>query len=418
MNTKHGRHKSICFITPGHLSSNPRLIKEAYAAANSGYEITIICSQYLAVLVEFDKQLFQTNPLWKVNVVSWTGKTLSEKLLRFYTGLRNKIAGWLAVKTNAIWWIVMAQGRMHNELLKKAIAVPADLYIAHNLAALPIAIKAAQYHQAKAGFDAEDFHRGELVDQDSWQSQLVKRIEDFYLPQVSYLTAASPLISEAYQDLYPSLKAHVINNVFSIKDRPLRLKCSNRQSLHLFWFSQTIGTNRGIEDAIQAIGATRKSDIYLHLLGFCTEAMKTYLKNLSADQGLAADQLVFMPVVAPDQLVAISSHFDIGLALEPGFSVNNDIALSNKILTYVLAGNAIIASNTRGQAAFMKRYPEIGKIYRIGNIEAFTNQIMYFYENREALHECRRKAWELGLRKLNWEREQTKFLTLLELVLS
>jgi glycosyltransferase involved in cell wall biosynthesis len=356
--------------------------------------------------------------MWKVSMISWVGNTWTEKYLRNYSKFRQKVAGWLAVKISTIYWTVLAQGRMHQELLAEAIAVPADLYIAHNLAALPIAVKAAKFHQSKAGFDAEDFHRGELVDQVSLQSQLVRRIEDYYLPQVNHLTAASPLISEAYQKLYPALKAHVINNVFSIQDRSSRLECSTRQSLHLFWFSQTIGNNRGIEDAIQAIGATRKSDIYLHLLGFCTEAMKTYLKNLSTGQGLAADQLVFMQVVAPDQVVRISSQFDIGLALEQGNTLNRSICLTNKIFTYVLAGNAIIASNTQGQVAFMEQYPEIGKTYAIGNIKAFANQIMYFYENREALNECRRKAWELGTGELNWEKEQTKFLALVDSVLS
>ena len=42
-----------------------------------------------------------------------------------------------------------------------ACAVPADLYIAHYVAALPAAGAAAQRHGALLGFDAEDFHSGE-----------------------------------------------------------------------------------------------------------------------------------------------------------------------------------------------------------------------------------------------------------------
>jgi glycosyltransferase involved in cell wall biosynthesis len=391
-------------------------VKEADALSEAGYEVTVLYCFWSEWALQADAKLLNIKK-WKSFLIG--GAPLSNKVLYYYTRLRTKLCKELLRVFRGVALLdPYVQCRCYSELLNKARSIRADLYIAHNLGALPVALRAAHSVGAKFGFDAEDFHRGESVSSDSLQSQLVKRIEDSYLPQVNYLTVASPLIGEAYQELYPALEAHVINNVFSIQDRPSRLKCSTRQSLQLFWFSQTIGVNRGIEEAIQAIGVTRKPDICLHLLGFCTEAMKIYLKNLSADRGLVDDQLVFMSVVAPDQLVSLSSQFDIGLALEPGFSTNNDIALSNKILTYVLAGNAVIASNTRGQAAFMQQYPAIGKTYIIGNVEAFASQIMYFYENRAALNECRKNAWELGQRELNWEKEQTKFLALVDSVLS
>src|SRR5205823_4048733 len=44
--------------------------------------------------------------------------------------------------------------------------------------------------------------------------------------------------------------------------------------------------------------------------------------------------------------------YDVGLAVEPGFSVNNRLALSNKAFTYVLAGLAVILTDTPGQREF------------------------------------------------------------------
>ena len=48
------------------------------------------------------------------------------------------------------------------ELAHAAAAVAADLYIAHNLAALPAARHAARRHRGRLGFDAEDYHRGQF----------------------------------------------------------------------------------------------------------------------------------------------------------------------------------------------------------------------------------------------------------------
>jgi hypothetical protein len=48
--------------------------------------------------------------------------------------------------------------------------------------------------------------------------------------------------------------------------------------------------------------------------------------------------------------IRLSAQADIGLALEPGTTPNNDIAISNKLYTYILAGNAVVASNTSGQS--------------------------------------------------------------------
>ena len=82
--------------------------------------------------------------------------------------------------------------------------------------------------------------------------------------------------------------------------------------------------------------------------------------------------LRFHDPAAPDELTAFASQFDIGLALEPAFSRNNDIALSNKIFTYMQAGLAIIASNTTAQQQLLKKYPKIGELYEIGNIGSLS----------------------------------------------
>ena len=37
----------ICLVTSGHLSTNPRLVKEADALFSAGYEVSIISSRFI-----------------------------------------------------------------------------------------------------------------------------------------------------------------------------------------------------------------------------------------------------------------------------------------------------------------------------------------------------------------------------------
>src|SRR5207237_6466313 len=82
--------------------------------------------------------------------------------------------------------------------------LPADLYIAHYVAALPAAAAAARRHGGMLGFDAEDFHSGEGTADpaDDFRKALVETIEGACLPSCAHVTAAAPLIGSAYSARY------------------------------------------------------------------------------------------------------------------------------------------------------------------------------------------------------------------------
>src|SRR5215469_5721617 len=37
----------VCLITPGHLATNPRIVKEADALSDAGYKVTVIAADFL-----------------------------------------------------------------------------------------------------------------------------------------------------------------------------------------------------------------------------------------------------------------------------------------------------------------------------------------------------------------------------------
>lgn len=392
--------KKLLIISSGQPSLNPRLVKEADALAEAGYQVTVVYAYWNDWGTTFDETLIPSKK-WKA--VRAGGDPHNKKAAWFLSRIIHK----LAKITGRPAELAIARAGYH--LMTEALRYRADLYIGHNLGALAATVTAAKAAKKPCGFDAEDFHRNEVSDDKDHPDVLLKtRLENKYFPQLDYLIASSPQIADAYQHLFPDKKPVVIRNVFP-KDMRVNEPALNQSGpIRLFWFSQTIGTQRGLQDVIKALAVLNDQPFELHLLGYCSAEVKA---SLTTNTSVS---IRFHAPLAPDDLALFASQFDIGLALEPGFNINNNLALSNKIFTYLQAGLSIIASDTQAQSSFIGAYPGIGKVYKRGDIRSLAEMLLYYHKNRGELLETRKTALTLAREKLNWEEEQKKLLALVK----
>ena len=395
--------KKICIVTSGQPSANPRVVKEATALFAAGYQVTVIYTPISRWADNFDQQIFSDAPgiVWIKAGYHSTHQVIKYRLARlrrkFYDFLFNQNILLHKYPENAI-------ALFSQELKKKAKHIKADLYIAHNLGALPAAIQAAKKFNSLAAFDAEDFHRGE-DETGSLHYQISKIIEDKNLQYVSYITAASPLIADRYSRLYPNLNIITINNVFSKKYLKLVSPSNNNTGLSLFWFSQKLGERRGIEDIIKALNIL-DCNISFNLLGSCTDEYKNKLMRLADNP----QNLHFFEQVSLEKIFDVAYKIDIGIASEISYCENRDICLTNKIFTYLLAGNCILASDTVAQKQFLNEYSNIGLLYDQSNVNDIADKIYKLYSDRELVNKCRNASYELAATKYNWEIESKKIL--------
>ncbi|HTH81514.1 MAG TPA: hypothetical protein VL490_01180 [Mucilaginibacter sp.] len=406
--------KNIILITPGQPALNPRLVKEADALADAGYNVTVFYAYWNSWGYTFSKNLLLKKK-WKAICVG--GNPFDKRITYFISRIVYKIARFIVKKLGPInYFAELSASRSSFFLLRTIKKHKADLYIAHYLGALAPAIKAAKTHHAKWGFDAEDFHRQEITDDsNSFNFKLAKYLEDKYLDKVDYVTVSSPQIADTYKKIYPAIIPVTILNVFPINDDILEPRCNTTGPVKLFWVSQTIGSNRGIDVLINALQLLNDMHFELHLLGYVTaEDKHLFVQAMHLATG---SSIHFHEPILPDGLIAFASQFDIGLALEPGFCLNNDLALSNKIFIYLQAGLAIIASNTTAQQGFIKENPDVGKIYTQKDIHALADILWTYHTNRELLSKtC--KASLMLRQRLNWENESIKFLSLINKTLN
>jgi glycosyltransferase involved in cell wall biosynthesis len=233
------------------------------------------------------------------------------------------------------------------------------------------------------------------------------------LPKVDLLTTASPMMSDAYKKLFPQQVIVTINNVFSARYlQPL--KKLQHTALSLFWFSQHIGLYRGLEVFIKALNQLPDSDISLTILG--NNRSKVYQQQLMKLSN-KPQQILFREPVAPEDIFAVAAEYDIGLAGEMPNCLNKEICLSNKIFTYLLAGNAILASNMPGQRLFMKEYPGVGFTYEYENANDLAVKIKQLYNDRELLQNQKQQSTEYAVSTLNWEKEKVKWILLISKLL-
>jgi len=408
----------ICLITPGQPSINPRLVKEADALQEAGHDVHVLCSHYVRWADEADKALLASRS-WKCTYV---GGDPSQFVEYYWTRARHALARHtLPLRPLRTFVQRRALIRVGPELEAAALDTPADLYIAHYAGALPAAAKAARRYAASLGFDAEDLEAASYptVNGTSSYDQLLQGIEGRYLPECDYITASSPGIAAAYAAKYGVPLPTTIRNVFPLAQRPQAFRpTSDDRPLTLYWFSQTIGLDRGLDDAVRAMGLLRGCRIELHIRGEIRESIRRDLFSLAASSGVNSEHIFLHPSRPSEEMVRLAAEYDAGIALEQPASMSRDLCLTNKIFTYLLAGNAVAATATTGQIPLMARIGEAGFCCHPRDVQALARGLRFWYEDRSALGRARRQAWDWASREYNWDLEKERFLSTVGRVLS
>jgi hypothetical protein len=403
--------RRVCLISPGHLSTNPRLVKEARALSEAGYKVQIICGRYLPSGTVQDVALKSRD--WDVTAVPF-----GKREARLGTHVKQKIAQSISTRLyhgglRFRHLAEMAQSPVTSDLIAATCNAPrADLYIAHYLPALSAAALAARKNNSRYAFDAEDFHLGDLPDepQHAPAKSLIRHIESSYLLGAAYVTAASPLIADAYAETYGIPRPTPILNVFPRANAPKAPtpRGTATPGPSLYWFSQTIGPGRGLETALEAIAIARTHP-HFYLRGTPAVGYREHLMARANALGIS-DRLHFLEPGAPDEMERLGSTYDLGYAGEDGATRNRQIALANKIFSYVISGIPIIATDIQSHRDISEQIKLGMTLSEVGNSTMLASSIDGVISDRVKFSEMRAKVWTLGQTCMNWDTVKAEFL--------
>jgi glycosyltransferase involved in cell wall biosynthesis len=389
----------------GLLTTCPRMVKAADALASVGYSVRVVSLLNDSWASPFEAEV-AADRVWR-----WSPVDLRRSrrwMIWFKTSLRRKLARRLVRSIGpaplrlpsrllgaAVW-------RGVTELVDEVCAEPTDLVYAGTSAGLAVAPFAARQLSAPFAVDLEDFHSAEQTDSRdaALDHDAVAALESRFLRGAVLLTAGSEGIAQAYRARY-GISPIPIHNVFSLPQQDPPLRPVSAPPRRLYWFSQTVGLDRGLQDVIQALGlAGTPSQLYLQ--GNPAPGAEACLRRLASTRAPRVD-VTFLAPVSPDMIVPGLAHYDIGLAVEPPVSANRRICLSNKALAYTVGGMPVVMTEMDGQRRLAASLGQGALIYQPGDFVALASALDRWLTDDESLRHASAAVWQAAKVRWHWE---------------
>lgn len=390
----------ITVVCAGHLWTCPRMVKAADALVEAGHDVRVVSTMPTRAGAAVDRRM-HARRRWRWAPVAAAREDAAMRWL--LSGARAKAArraaDWFGARApRAV--VVRAYGRLHPELVRAILAEETDVVYAGTNGAITAALDAAAAAGVPCGVDFEDFHCAETSPENG--GALTNALADAVMKEATaraaFITAGSSAIADACAARF-GRRPVPISNVFSLPSEP-----SFRREpgpLRLYWFSQTIGAGRGLEQVVEAAGRAA-TPMELHLRGTSRTGFVDTLRSTAS--ALAPDLRVLVHAPAePDAMVASCAAYDVGLGAEPGSSLNNVLLLSNKALTYPLAGLAVVLSHTPGQQPLLHSLNGESLSCEPGDTAALADGLRRWALDAGSLRRARQASWDAARSRWHWE---------------
>ena len=92
--------------------------------------------------------------------------------------------------------------------------------------------------------------------------------------------------------------------------------------------------------------------------------------------------------------------------------MNRDLTVTNKIIQYLNAGLAVVASDTAGQSEILTQSPDAGIIVETHETSRFAAALDELLADRKSLQQHQRAARRLAETTYCWEREAPRLTAL------
>jgi hypothetical protein len=398
----------VAIVTSGHLATCPRMVKAADALHAAGCRVRVISTSQTPWAAEADRRVHGRRG-WRWDVIAYDRR--SAPLRWAISGVRHRAGHALARAIGTAGprsWSLAAFSRLHHDIVAAILRETQDVIYGGTSGALAAVAEAGRRSGTPFALDFEDFHCGEHApgSAGSYRDVVADNVMRDALRGASFVTVASAAIGRACDARF-GVRTIPVNNVFPLPGPPGR---EDAGPLRLYWFSQTIGPDRGIEDVVRAAGLARIA-AELHVRGVPAAGYLDALEALARSVAPTL-RLVHHAPDDPDRLVDGCRAFDVGLALEPGHTINNALSLSNKALTYPLAGLAMVITDTPGQQALAADLGADAIVYAPGDIHPLADGLARWDANRAVLRRARDASWNAARVRWHWEHplERERFL--------
>jgi glycosyltransferase involved in cell wall biosynthesis len=392
----------ICIVTGAHLCRNPRVVKEAAALREAGHRVTVLGPATDARLSELDASLVRDGGFEHRVVVDLRPGSPERTRHRLVRRLATEAGARLG------WERPEALGYGMRAMLRAARELAADLTIGHQEVGTWVVSELMDAGFA-VGADIEDWYSEDLLPEARVGRPvgLLRRCEARLVRRGRHVTTTSEALAAALAEAYDGPTPGVIYNAFPWAERAdldgeLRDRVdAERPSLH--WVSQTVGPGRGLETLCAALGRVERP-IDVHLRGRADEPDRRWLAGLFPDE--RGHRLHVHGLVPPQELLGRIAEHDIGLALEDYDPPSRNLTVTNKILHYLVAGLAVVATDTAGQREVAAHAPDAVRLCEGNDAVSLAAQIEALVQRPGDLQRAKAAALAAARERFSWEAQR------------
>ena len=398
----------IAILTAASLAWNPRALREAQTLARADFDVVVYGAGSNPAQITADESLARRHDFVFKSILP-VGQGLLLRMGAIGRGIRIRIGGALS-RTLGVenhWQLGAAAG-----LLRHAKKAQADYHIVH---LEPAAWVGVQLLNAgfQVGVDMEDWYSEDLLPQarKSRPTRLLRELEHRLLTEGGHATCPSAAMSKVLREEYGCAAPLAVYNVDwwggrETTDGLSRDRMSRtRPSIH--WFSQTLGRGRGLEDLLASLPLL-EYDAEVHLRGSPADGFPEWLARAVPENW--RDRIFVHNLVSENELLSRVAEHDVGFAGEMKYCRSRDLTITNKILQYLLAGLAVVASDTTGQREVAIQAPGAVSLYSSGDSAGLAACLNALFASPELLSHAKTAALLAAERTFCWERQGRKLL--------
>ena len=311
----------------------------------------------------------------------------------------------------AVKFLVGRQGRalktlaINRRMIAVGLEVGADVYHSHDLNTLYVGAMCKKRTGARLVYDSHELQT-ERNRMTKWWRRWAAWNERRWLPYADAMIVASPSWIEINRKKYgkvPDPSVSIINTPELVKiDEPMDLRgeLDIPEDAPILLYQGSIQENRGIEPAIDAITLLPAAVLVVVGYGYHRPALEADVRK----RGLT-DRVKFFGPIPNDELLAWTAAADVGLCNIVNSSLSYYTSLPNKLFEYIIAGIAVIGSDS----------PEIGRIVQeegVGEVADPIDPESLAAATRTILGDLERyrDATAAAAEKYNWGIEEQKLL--------
>ena len=234
----------------------------------------------------------------------------------------------------------------NREILRRLQGVDAEVVLANDISALPIASSLGP----PVVLDAHEFAPKEYSNRLWWRTLIAPYVEwqcRRYLPRVAAMTTVGQAISDAYDRSY-GVRAAVVTNAPAHVDLGPSAVGDPIRILH----HAAAQPGRGLEEMVRL--ADLLDDRFT--VDFVLAGGPSRFRDALVAQARDNPRVSFPAPVRMRELVQMANAYDIGLYLLPPTNFNQQYALPNKFFEFIQARLAVAIGPSPEMAGLVRRY--------------------------------------------------------------